>query len=315
MNESVIVMIDILKKSFKGELLKIKEYEKGCWINLASPKKEEIEHISKLSGVPRDFLSSALDDDEKPRYEIEGNARLFIFNVPVYAKGKSIRTYPISIIITKDYFITSSLNNVDILNDFFSGKIRNFSTGKRTRLMLQILSRIHSKFIHSLDKMEKELNALEKNLVSSLKNEEIIKTLSLRRTLSYFQRAVVSNGTVLNIIINGKVVKLFEEDVDLLEDIIVENKQCIEMVSIFNNIIIGMSDAYTSIISNNLSTVMKILASITIILSVPTLISSFFGMNVLLPFQTNPFAYFIILMVSLLSMMVIFFIFLRKKWI
>jgi magnesium transporter len=310
----VINMISIFKKVEGGEMRTLDNIEKGSWINVISPTIEEMEDLKVKLNVPDDFISAATDDDEKPRYEMEEKSKLFIFRVPTIEED-SVVTHPLSIIINSDNITTVHLKKLEILEPFKKGKVKGFSTTKRTRFLLQILLNINKHFLRMLDSIEKQIEESEKNLPRSLRNEEILKLLSVQKTLTYFSTAAISNKSVLDLIMKGNIVRLFEEDEDILEDIIIENNQCIDMVSVYGKILNNMMNASASIVSNNINAVMKILASITILLSIPTIITSFYGMNVSLPLQTHPTASFLTILISIFLMFLVIIIFSRKRWI
>ncbi|MCD6215984.1 MAG: magnesium transporter CorA family protein [Candidatus Aenigmarchaeota archaeon] len=310
-------MIKIFKKN-KARVYELKKISNGSWISLINPTEEEIEYISKKLKVPKDFLTSVLDEDEKPRIEKEDGVTLVVFRVPYkkYISNKlKITTLPIGIIITKKNIITICLKENKIIDDFTEGKIKLFSVDKRIRFTLQILARANHYFIKYLNDIEKEINKTEKSLMKSLRNKEIISLLQLEKILVYFNTSTVGNDNVLEKISKGKIINLAEEDEDILEDIIIETRQAILMSKIFSNILSSTMDAYTSVISNNLNIVMKFLASITIILSIPTIVASIYGMNVKLPLQTNPHAFFITLLISLILSGSLAYIFAKKNWL
>ncbi len=310
-------MIKIFKKN-KARVYELKKISNGSWVSLINPTQEEIEYISKKLKVPKDFLTSVLDEDEKPRIEKEGGVALVVFRVPYkkYISNKlKITTLPIGIIITKKNIITICLKENKIIDDFAEGKIKLFSVDKRIRFTLQILARANHYFIKYLNDIEKEINKTEKSLMKSLRNKEIISLLQLEKILVYFNTSTVGNDNVLEKISKGKIINLAEEDEDILEDVIIETRQAILMSKIFSNILSSTMDAYTSVISNNLNIVMKFLASITIILSIPTIVASIYGMNVKLPLQTNPHAFFITLLISLILSGSLAYIFAKKNWL
>ncbi len=307
-------MITIYKKVKGGELRQQKRLSKGCWIDVVEPTESEVEDFVNFLKIPPDFITSALDEEERPRYEVEGGNKLFIFSVP-FEENNNLRTFPLAIIITKNYFLTIHKKQFNFLKDFIEDKVKSFSTTMKIRFLLQILLRINNQFMKYIHELEKSINKIEAKLVTSLNNKEIVRLLTIQKTLTYFHNAGISNHRVFNTILNSNIVKLFEEDVDVLEDVIIENKQYIEMISNYNNIVSGMLDAYASIVSNNLNIVMKVLAVITIILSIPTIITSFYGMNVVLPLQNNSNAYLFVILLSFFSMFLLTFIFKKMNWL
>ena len=272
------------------------EYKKGNWINMVSPTEEEIAEVCKNVNIEENFIRYALDNEEKARIDIEDedNTVLFIIDVPVRERERDsiiYSTMPIGIIFVRDdYFITVSLNKNQIIENL-ENKLKNIITYKKSRLLLQIFYSNAEMYLNLLKKINKETEIAEYILKNSMKNKELLKLLSLEKSLVYFTTSLKSNEVVMEKTMRGKIVKLYEEDEDLLEDSIIENKQAIEMSKIYNDILTGTMDAYASIISNNLNGVMKFLTSITIILAIPTMLASYWGMNVKVPLENNPYAF------------------------
>jgi len=311
-------MIRITRKARTDEeLVESKTIKPGYWINLVKPTKKEIDLVIKETGISRDHLAAALDEDERPRYDIEEDI-LIIFRVAQEVKTNSdleVKTIPLGIIITKDYFITICLSNVKILEDFYENQIKRFFTTKRTRFLIQIISRSNLYFIKHLDRIDNEIGKMEPVLGRLLKNVEVVRLFELQKILTYFQTAILANGNVLEYILKGRLVRLYREDEDLVEDIITENKQALSMTITYTKILRNTMDAYSSIVSNNLNVVMKLLTSLTIILSIPTIIASYYGMNIGLPLQKSPMAFLYTLLISFFISAAIALIFLKKDWL
>ena len=284
----------------------IKEFKKGSWINLVNPSELEIKKVCENIKIQEDFIRDALDYEEKARIdkEDEDDTILFVVDVPVIEKNEEndiYTTMPLGMIVVRDdFFITVSLRKNKIIEDFEKNKIKNFQTYKKTRFIFQILYLNSSYFLSYLKQINKETEIAEYILKNSMKNKELLKLLSLEKGLVYFTTSLKSNEIVMEKTMRGKIVKLYEDDEDILEDAITENRQAIEMAQIYSNILNGTMDAYASIISNNLNGVMKFLTSITIVLAVPTMISSFWGMNVGLPLQNNPYGFVVMILISVI---------------
>ncbi len=284
----------------------IKEFKKGSWINLVNPSESEIKRVCENVNIQEDFIRDALDYEEKARIdkEEEDDTILFVVDVPVIEKNEEndiYTTMPLGMIVVRDdFFITVSLRKNKIIEDFEKNKIKNFQTYKKTRFIFQILYLNSSYFLSYLKQINKETEIAEYILKNSMKNKELLKLLSLEKGLVYFTTSLKSNEIVMEKTMRGKIVKLYEDDEDILEDAITENRQAIEMAQIYSNILNGTMDAYASIISNNLNGVMKFLTSITIVLAVPTMISSFWGMNVGLPLQNNPYGFVVMILISVI---------------
>lgn len=292
-----------------------KDLKKGNWINMISPTEEEIQRVCAALQIKQDFIRYSLDEEEKARIDTEDddNTTLYIIDIPVIESDRTRRVYvtmPIGVIFVRDdYIITVSQKNNDIIKDI---KTENVITYKKSRFLLQILYATSKKFLSLLYKINKELESTENKLKNSLQNEGLLKMLDLEKSLVYFTTSLKSNEVVMEKTTRGKIIKLYEEDEDLLEDAIIENKQAIEMAKIYSDILSGTMDTYASIISNNLNAVMKILTSVTFILAIPTLIASIWGMNVELPFQREPLGFLIITVFSII-MCIVATIWLKRK--
>ena len=295
-----------------------KEFIRGNWINMVSPSEEEIKEVCENIHIQEDFIRYALDSEEKARIDVEDddNTILFIIDTPIMEieSGEKIySTTPIGVIFVRDdYILTVSLNKNPILEDFSKKKMKNIITYKKSRMLLQLFYLNSEIFLNLLRKLNKETEIAENVLKNSMKNKALLKLLSLEKGLVYFTTSLKANEVVMEKTMRGNLIKLYDEDEDILEDAIIENKQAIEMAKIYRDILTGTMDAYASIISNNLSGVMKYLTSITIILAIPTMIASYWGMNVAVPMQNNPLGFVIIVLISILIGVVVS-IWLKKK--
>lgn len=289
-----------------NELQEIKEFKKGAWINLVNPSENEIRKVCENINIQEEFIRDALDFEEKARIDKEedDDTILFVVDVPIIEKGEENEIYttmPLGMIVVRDdFFITVSLRKNKIIESFEKRKIKNFQTYKKTRFIFQILYLNSSFYLNYLKQINKETEIAEYILKNSMRNKELLKLLNLEKGLVYFTTSLKSNELVMEKTLRGKIIKLYEEDSEILEDAITENKQAIEMAQIYSNILNGTMDAYASIISNNLNSVMKTLTSITIILAVPTMISSFWGMNVGLPLQSSPYGFIVMIIISVI---------------
>jgi magnesium transporter len=293
-------MISIYKNfnETSHELQKLDNIEPGCWINIVAPSDQELLLVSKKTGAPLEFLRAALDEEETSRIDTEDNNILFVMDIPfteMEANSLTYDTYPLAIIHTEKEIITVCLKNSKILTDFIEGKVKSFFTFKRSRFILQILFKISTYYLLHLRQIDKKSLMIERKLHKSMKNKELIQLLSLEKSLVYFSTSLKSNEITLEKMLKLEIMQKYPEDKDVLEDVIIENKQAIEMATIYSNILSGTMDAFASVISNNLNMVMKFLASITIVMAIPTMISGLFGMNVLVPFANNPNGFYIIL--------------------
>ncbi|WP_110954896.1 magnesium transporter CorA family protein [Anaerosinus massiliensis] len=309
-------MLRIFKSLESGPLneLSIKNIERGAWIHLVNPTPYELKVISTITEVEIDLLKSALDEEERSHTELEDNCVMVVTNVPIMRNKDSYDTLPLGIILTQDYIITVILEDNPVLSEFNETTARNFRTFKKTRFLFQILYKSATLYLKYLRQISKLSDDMEKRLRKSMKNQELLQLLELQKGLTYFNASLRSNGAVLDKLLRLRsshnlqhIVKMYEEDEDLLEDVIIENKQAKEMVEMYSKILSRVADTFASIISNNLNLVMRFLTSITIILAIPTMISSFFGMNVPVPFAgvENGFLY-VSIIASLLTFICIF---------
>ena len=298
----------------------VTEFKKGNWINMIAPTDEEIKLVCEKLKIQEDFIRYSLDSEEKARIDIEEDdgTTLFIIDVPIMDeenKEEIHSTMPLGMIVVRDdYFLTVSLKPTKLISEFEQTKLKKgIVTYKKSRMILQIFYKNAQMYLTELRKIDKEKIETEKELNVSMKNKELLKMMNLEKGLVYITTSLKSNEVVMEKTLRGKIIKLYEEDEDILEDAIVENKQAIEMAKIYSDILSGTMDAYASIISNNLNIVMKVLTTITIILSIPTIIGGFWGMNVQVPFAGNPFAFYIIVVSSIVLTVIAYFAFKKQN--
>lgn len=313
-------MLQIYKTNIDNNVTeKAKDYKRGSWINMIAPTDAEIEEVCTELNIKDNFIRCSLDPEEQARIDIEDdNTILFTMDVPVIDVEKNTKnvqytTMPIGVIFVRDdYILTVSTQKNITIDEIEKNISKDLITYKKSRMLLQIFYKNATFFLKYLKRINQETENAEKALQTSLKNKELQTMLSLEKSLVYFTTSLKANEVVMEKILRGKIIRLYDEDEDLLEDSITENRQAIEMAQIYSNILSGTMDAYASIISNNLNIVMKILTSITIILAIPTMISGFWGMNVPMPFGDNPFG-FIIVVVLALAISVLAIIWLKIK--
>ncbi len=273
-------------KTVSNTIVEIEEMEPGCWVSAVAPTETEISALQNELKLDRDFISSALDEEETSRIESDDGQTLIVLDYPVAEKADdkdeaiSYYTMPMGIILTESNVITVCLKQNTIIDDFAKGVVKGVQTHFKTRFIFHLLLRIAGRYLQYLKQIDKLSNYVEAQLHKSMKNKELIQLLELEKSLVYFSTSLKSTETVLEKILRGRVIKLYEEDQDLLEDVLIEVKQAIEMSNIYSNILRGTRDAFASLISNNLNAVMKVLTVITIVMSVPTMVFSFYGMNV-----------------------------------
>lgn len=310
-------MLKIYKTSpVEKKIKKVKKMTSDCWIDLIEPTTDEIDKVVNRTGVDKDLVTKLLDTEELPRVEQEDNATLIVIDIPYLTTGVDYKytTYPLGIIITNNnYVITVSVKKTTLLNEFKRNRVKDFRTAKKSRFLIQILLKTASSYLKALKEVNEDITEKEKVLKKSTSNKDLIDMLEIEKTLVYFITSLKANDAVLEKLSKGIILPLYEGDIDLLEDAVIENKQAIEMSGIYKDILSSITETYATIISNNLNIAMKFLAGITIVLSIPTMISSFLGMNVPLGnISKEPYAFIIIFLVSVVISIIIA-ILLKKK--
>ena len=317
-------MLQIYKSMESGPLqeLTLKTLEKGAWINIVDPTPYELKVVSNLTEVDSDFLRSSLDDEERSHTDIEDDSVMVLTNVAICRGQDSYDVLPLAIIVTEEYIITVCLEETPVMAEFNERTAKLFRTYKKTRFLFQILYKSMTFYLRYLRQISKLSDEIEEQLRHDMKNSEILRLLELQKGLTYFNAAIRSNGAVLDKLMRMRnnpqltpILKAYDEDEDLLEDVIIENKQAIEMANIYSGVLSGTMDTFASVISNNLNTVMKFLATVTIVMSIPTMIFSAYGMNHNakgMPFSKNPMGFLYVILISLVLSLIVAIIF-RKK--
>ena len=307
-------MIKMYKTNDNNETVEIKKIEKNTWIDMKNPTIEEMQEISNITKIDLDFFTSVIDAEEVSRIEEDDDVNLIVVNYPYVSANKTkYKTLPLGIITNKDYLITISIKHSDFLNQFKNNKMKSFFVYKKTRFILQILYTISTNYLKYLREINKEIDSNESTLFHSTENKELLNFLNIEKSLVYFITSLKGNDVVLEKLARGNILNMYEEDMDLLEDAIIENKQGIEMANIYREILTSTADTYATIISNNLNVIMKFLAGITIVFSIPTMIASFLGMNVPLgSVGKDPFAFWWLVGLSVLLSIIVAVI-LKKK--
>ncbi len=308
-------MIEILK-TFEDGTRYLDATEPGCWVVMTDPSATELLEISETCHIDIDHLRAPLDEEERSRIEVEDEYTLILVDIPTMEERNNKDRYvtiPLAIIVAKDLIVTVCLEETKVLKGFMDGRVRDFYTFKKTRFILQILYKNASVFLQYLRIIDRKSEQIEHKLHISTKNSELIDLLELEKSLVYFTTSLRSNEVVLEKMLKIDAIKQYPEDTELLEDVIIENKQAIEMANIYSGILSGTMDAFASVISNNLNIVMKFLATVTIVMSIPTMIASFFGMNVGgIPGENSGFGFVLIIVFTLLVTFIIAMVF-RKK--
>ena len=329
-------------KTIDGAIHEIQEPQEGCWIALTNPTATEIFEISEQFGIEVDDLRAPLDEEERSRIEVEDGYTLILVDIPVIEERSRIEvednytliladvpaieernekdwyvTIPLGIIVTQKMIFTVCLEDTQVLTRFMEGRVRNFFTYMKTRFILQILYRNASMYLRYLRIIDKKSEQIEEKLHLSTRNQELMELLELEKSLVYFTTSLRSNEMVLEKLLKVESIKKYPEDTELLEDVIIENKQAIEMANIYSGILSSMMGTFASVISNNLNIVMKVLAVITIVMSIPTIVFSAYGMNLSaagMPFSRTPWGFLIVIILSVVASIIAAIFLSRKKF-
>lgn len=301
--------------------LGIDELVRNTWISLINPTPDELLLVAEKLNAPLDFLKAALDEEERPRIEMEDDCALILINIPVMLSETSYDTLPLGIIITTENIITVCLENNPVVLEFNEYNRRAFSTAKRTRFLFQILYKSATYYLRYLRQISRLSEQIEIDLRKSMRNKDLFGLMDLQQALTYFTSSLRANGVVMDRLMRIRsnnqsryLIQIYEEDEDLLDDAIIENNQAVQMVEMYSRILSGMMETSASIISNSLNIVMKFLTAMTIILAIPTMIASFWGMNVNVPFgEANPYGFIIVCAIILVVTSVTTYVLLRKN--
>jgi len=300
-------MIEVLKTNIAtGKLEIVDDITKGVWVNIVTPTADEIQYISHKLNVAENLLRYPLDIAEKAHIDTDEENVLVAIDVPITefkGKKKVYSTIPLGMLLVRDdYFVTISQCRIDVINEVLNSvKAFDIYTDKKSRLVFQILYRVASDYIRYIGYISKDIDSFEKSMHKAMSNDELLSLLDFEKTMIYFNASIKANQTVLQKINRGKFIRLYEEDEDILDDTLIENTQAIEMVQTYSEILNGIIDIFGTIVSNNLNTVMKFLTSITIIIAIPTMISSFGGMNVQYPYFGTKIGFTIIMISSVVA--------------
>ncbi len=303
------------------QLTELEQPQSGCWVNITPPfSQEELEEVAQRFDVPIDFLTVSLDIDDRSRYEIEEEARLILVNTPILNPTEEENdaiyiTVPIGIILAEENVITITSSENPVLQRFLDGKVKNFDPVDETLFILQILEHNVYRFLTCLKKLDLKRNLIEQELYHSSRNRELKQLLSIEKSLVYFLNSLSAND-LLNLKmkrIDFLNIRDDEDKTDIFEGIVIDNGQALEMANVYSNILSGTMDTYASIISNNMNVTIHRLTLVTIFIAVPTLIASFYGMNVPLPFGQSKYAVYFIITLALLISLLLAWYFQRKR--
>ena len=306
-------------KNFEHHTLAIDKPEAGTWVNVLPPlKQEEFSELSETLEIPLDFLKDSLDIDERSRYEIEDNVKLIVIKTPTENNSFNESdayyiTIPICIILTHNQIVTVNSFENEAIKKFLN-TFQNRSPDKKNMMVLKIFEKISTNFLEFLKEINQRRNLLEQKLYDSNRNSELLELVRIQKSLVYFITALRSNELLMMKMARTNFLQMNEDEKEFLDDLIVDTSQALEMANTYTNILSSTLDAFASIISNNLNNVMKRLTSITIILSLPVVVTSIYGMNVPIPGQNWPHSFYVPIIISLILAVIISAYFMKKKW-
>jgi magnesium transporter len=300
----------------EGRVHRLSRLERNCWVEIINPTRESLPLIAEHFEIPVDFLAASLDVDETARIEVDDGATLLIVKVPYFDESNVdilYMTVPIGFILVGGFTITICPKQPTVLQSFMKNQVRHPAGGHR--FILQVIYRATLLYLQHLKQLNNTAAVIQKKLEQESRNQQLIKLFNIEKSLVYFTTSLKSNMLMLERLQRLRGFDLNEENRELLESIFTECKQAIEMANIYSDILSGMMDAFASVISNNLNIVMRLLTSITIIITIPVLVTGLFGMNVILPGDQHPHAFLAIIALCavLCAGAVVFFR--RRRWL
>jgi magnesium transporter len=311
-------MVQVLQ-THNSKLIEIdsKTVSAGSWINVVDPTTQDRDWLLSNAAIVEEYLTEALDLDEQSRVEKEDDALIILLRIPHFRgidSDQPFTTIPMLIVVTEWNFYTVCKEENIIIQEFIKERIKGFSTAKKNTFLLQIMFKTASKFLMHLRMIGKIVEKLEDELENSLQNRELMELLKYEKALIYYTTALKSNDAMMSRLRRMRLFNTFEEDDDLLEEVLIENAQAIEMTNITQQIISQMTNAYSAIINNNVNYVIKFLTIVTICISIPTLVASFYGMNIHLPGENSANVIYYVIGVSLVFIAATVLYFRKKKW-
>lgn len=304
-----------------GQLVEKETFEPGVWVNLVNPSQRELEEVANHYQIDLDDLRAPLDAEERSRIMTEEAYNVILVDVPI-SQDRSGKVYyitiPLGILLTKDAIITTCLEALPLFDHFINNRERRFSTFMQTRFVFQILYHNTQRYLSALRVIDRKSDQIERTMHESTQNEELIDLMEMEKTIVYFKASLKMNERIVKkLALSSTILPKYEEDEELLEETLVETQQAIEMADIYGSIINSMTSAYASVINNNQNTIMKTLALVTTVLSIPTMIFSAYGMNFKnndLPFNAVSHAFWWVILVAFGLSVSLTIYFIRKKW-
>ena len=271
-----------IHRTVGGRMTGLEDIEEGCWVNLTHPTEAELDRVSSALDIDQTFLRAALDEEETSRVDTDEGQTLIIIDLPSAEETEPVlySTFPLGIIVTEKCIVTVCTRETSIIRSFQEGTIRQAQTQKKTSCIFYILLQVAKRYLFYLRQIDKIYNQMEKKLYKSQRNKELMQLLDVEKSLVYFNTSLKANEVTLEKLLRGRIVTLYDEDQDLLEDVLIEVRQAIETTNIYSSIVSSMMETFASVISNNLNVIMKVLTSITILLTIPNIVYGFYGMNV-----------------------------------
>ncbi|MBO7156099.1 MAG: magnesium transporter CorA family protein [Clostridia bacterium] len=274
---------------------------KDQWIHLENPTDREIELIERVTGVDESLLKAALDEEERARIEVDDGDTLVLFDIPTIEEEEdyySYSTMPLGVISTKNSIITVCLKENSVINNFMSGRVKGLKTERRDFFLYQLLYHTHVKYLQYLRQIDRSSQRIQTELHRATKNKELVQLLDLEKSLVYFSTSLRGNSIVIERLSRMNRARNDEDAEELIEDVVIENRQAMDMCNIYSDILASTMSTYASVISNNQNSIMKTLTIMTVIISVPTLFASFWGMNTGVPFEGKQFGFWVVLGLS-----------------
>jgi magnesium transporter len=308
-------MIKIYRKKLNDLRLKrIKEIEKGSWILSIDPTEKEIKLLAKSLNLDFTVLEDGLDENEISRIETDKADNFYmIMRFPIKDNNSNIITIPMLVVITTDNIITLCKEKNDIIDSFLTSR-NDFCTTHKTNFLLKIILKIFGSYDLYLNRILKDIKS-KKIKIGNLENKDILFLVQEEETLNNFVSSLFPAINILEKILSGRYITIYEKDKNIMEDLVMDSNQTMELSRAGSRSIKNIREAYSAILTNELNKIMKILTFVTIFLTIPTIVSSIFGMNMSLPLEENPFAFLFIIIIIVLLSALFFAIIKRKRWI
>lgn len=309
-------MIGIFQRTVRDEKMKaVEEFRSGSWIYVESPTDEEILKLAEDFSLNADLLRDGIDPYEVPRMEIDGDA-IYLFTRTPYKTDDEITTVPLLVVLGSDFFLTLSKERHPFFRKMVSGGM-DFYTSQKTAMLIRVFSEMLSLYNESLTNIRRQVR-IASGRIEEITNNDITKFLSFEGAINDFLAALVPTNAILSTLLSGKapkdLIKLYEADRDLVEDLFLENAQTIELCKSSLKTIVNIREAHSTILTNNLNRTMKLLTALTVVLTIPTFISGFFGMNVGVPFEGEAIGFWIVMAVTIIVSGLVFYLFQKKRW-